>query len=64
MIKTLELVELMSLSSGDTPLAHESQGRCRLRLIGEGRQMDVPFSDAERARRWMEQLMAKARCDL
>ena len=63
-IKTLELVELMSLSSGDAPLAHESQGCCRLRLIGEGQQMDVPFSDAERARRWMNQLMAKARCDL
>ncbi|QNJ06628.1 hypothetical protein SynMEDNS5_01917 [Synechococcus sp. MEDNS5] len=63
-IKTLELVELMSLASGDTPLSEESQGQCRLRLIGEGLQMDVPFSDAERARRWMEQLMAKARCDL
>ena len=63
-IKTLELVELMSLASGDTPLSDESQGQCRLGLIGEGQQMDVPFSDAERARRWMEQLMAKARCDL
>ena len=60
----LELVELMSLASGDTPLSEESQGQCRLRLIGEGQQMDVPFSDAERARRWMEQLMTKARCDL
>ena len=63
-IKTLELIELMSLASGDTPLANESQGQCRLRLIGEGQQMDVPFSDAERARGWMEQLMTKARCDL
>jgi hypothetical protein len=63
-IKTLEMVELMALASGEAPLAHESQGRCRLRLIGEGQQMDVPFSDAERARRWMGQLMATARCDL
>ena len=42
-IKTLEMVELMALSSGEAPLASKSQGRCRLRLIGEGRQMDVPF---------------------
>ena len=33
-IKTLEMVELMALASGEAPLAHESQGRCRLRLIG------------------------------
>ena len=25
---------------------------------------DVPFSDAEMARKWMDQLMEKARCDL
>ncbi|MCB4393639.1 hypothetical protein FZZ91_04945 [Synechococcus sp. HB1133] len=60
----LELVELMSLASGDAPLTDESQGRCRLRLIGKGLQMDVPFSDADRARNWGEQLMARARCDL
>ncbi len=60
----LELVELMSLASGDAPLTDESQGRCRLRLIGKGLQMDVPFSDADRARGWGEQLMARARCDL
>ena len=60
----LELVELMALSSGEAPLASESQGRCRLRLIGEGRQMDVPFSDADRARGWIDQLMTTARCDL
>ena len=60
----LELVELMSLTSGDAPLTDESQGRCRLRLIGKGLQMDVPFSDADRARNWGEQLMARARCDL
>ena len=60
----LELVELMSLASGDAPLTDESQGRCRLRLIGKGLQMHVPFSDADRARNWGEQLMARARCDL
>ena len=60
----LELVELMALASGDAPLTEESQGPCRLRLVGKDLQMDVPFSDAERARRWGEQLMARARCDL
>ena len=60
----LELVELMSLASGDAPLTDESQGRCRLRLIGKDLRMDVPFSDADRARSWGEQLMARARCDL
>jgi len=63
-ISKLELVELMSLASGDAPLTDESQGRCRLRLIGNGSEMDVPFDDAERARKWMDKLMAKARCDL
>ena len=60
----LELVELMALASGDAPLTDESQGPCRLRLVGKDLQMDVPFSDAERARCWGEQLMARARCDL
>ena len=64
MIKGLELVELMALASGEDPLASESQGRCRLRLIGNGRQLDVPFADADRASRWMDQLMSRARCDL
>ncbi|KGG11976.1 MULTISPECIES: hypothetical protein [Prochlorococcus] len=63
-IKQLELVELMALSSGEAPLTSESQGQCRLRLIGCGKEIDVPFSDAERARQWMGQLMGKARCDL
>ncbi len=63
-VKQLELVELMSLSSGEAPLTEESQGRCRLRLIGSGKEIDVPFSDADRARQWMNQLMSKARCDL
>ena len=60
----LELVELMALASGDAPLTDESQGRCRLRLVGKDKQMDVPFADADRARRWGDQLMARARCDL
>ncbi len=63
-ISKLELVELMSLTSGEAPLTDESVGRCRLRLVGSGKEMDVPFEDAERARSWMDQLMTKARCDL
>jgi len=63
-IKKLELVELMALTSGEAPLTNESQGKCRLRLVGDGKEMDVPFSDAEQAREWMEKLMEKARCDL
>ena len=63
-IKKLELIELMALTSGEAPLTDESQGKCRLRLVGKGREMDVPFSDADRAREWMDQLMEKARCDL
>ena len=35
-----------------------------VRLVGDGKEMDVPFSDAEQARKWMDQLMEKARCDL
>ncbi len=63
-IKSLELIELMALSSGEAPLTNESQGQCRLRLIGCGKEVDVPFADADRAREWMNQLMRKARCDL
>ncbi len=63
-IKKLELVELMALASGEAPLTTEAQGRCRLRLIGDGKEMDIPFSDAEKARQWMDALMKKARCDL
>ena len=48
-IKKLELVELMALTSGEAPLTSESQGKCRLRLVGDGKEMDVPFSDAEQA---------------
>ena len=63
-IKKLELVELMALTSGEAPLTQEAQGRCRLRLVGAGKEMDVPFEDADRARQWINQLMGKARCDL
>ena len=63
-VKKLEMVELLALSSGEAPLTQESQGRCRLRLVGSGIEIDVPFSDADRARQWMDQLMSKARCDL
>lgn len=63
-IKKLELVELLSLHSGEAPLTAESHGACRLRLVGSGESMDVPFSDAERARRWIDELMARARCEL
>ena len=63
-VNKLEMVELMSLTSGDAPLTEESQGRCRLRLVGNGKEIDVQFSDADRARRWMDQLMSKSRCDL
>ena len=54
----------MALGSGDAPLTEESQGSCRLRLVGNGEQKDVPFADAERARRWMHDLMARSRCEL
>lgn len=63
-IKSLELVELLSLGSGEAPLTEESQGSCRLRLVGGGIQRDLPFSDAERARRWMHDLMSRSRCEL
>ena len=63
-IKQLELLELLALASGEAPLTNESQGNCRLRLIGCGKELDVPFNDADRARDWMSKLMQKARCDL
>jgi hypothetical protein len=63
-IKQLELVELLALGSGEAPLTAESQGACRLRLVGGGQQCDLPFADAERARRWIDELMARSRCDL
>jgi len=63
-IKSLEMVELLSLGSGEAPLTEESQGACRLRLVGGGQQKDLPFADAERARRWIGELMARSRCEL
>jgi hypothetical protein len=63
-IKELEKVELLSLGSGEAPLTEESQGACRLRLIGGGHQRDLPFADAERARRWIQELMSRSRCEL
>jgi hypothetical protein len=63
-VKGLEMVELLALGSGEAPLTEESQGACRLRLVGAGEQQDVPFADAERARRWMAELMARSRCEL
>ncbi|MCS5693304.1 hypothetical protein NZK33_15125 [Cyanobium sp. FGCU-6] len=63
-IKQLELVELLSLGSGEAPLTEESQGACRLRLVGGGVQKDLPFADAQRARRWIDELMARSRCEL
>jgi hypothetical protein len=63
-VKQLEMVELLSLRSGEAPLTEESQGACRLRLVGAGRQEELPFADAQLARRWMDQLMSLSRCDL
>jgi hypothetical protein len=63
-IKNLELVELLALGSGEAPLTDESQGACRLRLVGGGLQRDLPFADAERARRWIQELMSRSRCEL
>jgi len=63
-IRQLELLELLALDSGEAPLTEESQGLCRVRLVGGGDQADVPFSDADRARRWMDELMTRCRCDL
>jgi len=63
-IKGLEMVELLSLSSGEAPLTDESEGACRLRLVGGGQQEELPFADARRARSWMDELMARSRCEL
>jgi hypothetical protein len=63
-VKGLELVELLSLGSGEAPLTEESQGACRLRLVGGGVEKDLPFADAQRARLWIDELMARSRCEL
>jgi hypothetical protein len=57
-------VELLALGSGEAPLTEEAQGACRLRLVGGGEQKDLPFADADRARRWIAELMARSRCEL
>jgi len=58
------LVELLALGSGEAPLTEESQGACRLRLVGGGVEKDLPFADAQRARLWIDELMARSRCEL
>ena len=63
-VKDLELVELLALGSGEAPLTEESQGACRLRLVGGGIQKDLPFANADQARRWITELMTRARCEL
>ena len=63
-VKTLEKVELLALGSGEAPLTDEAQGACRLRLISGNQHKDVPFADADRARRWIAELMARSRCEL
>ncbi|MFM2079776.1 MAG: hypothetical protein RLZZ219_458 [Cyanobacteriota bacterium] len=63
-VKSLELIELLALRSGEAPLTEEAQGACRLRLVGGGLKKDLPFADADRARRWMGELMARSRCEL
>lgn len=63
-IKGLELIELLSLGSGEAPLTEESQGACRVRLVGGGVEKDLPFADAQRARVWIDELMARSRCEL
>jgi hypothetical protein len=63
-VKTLENVELLALGSGEAPLTDESQGACRLRLFSPSGHQDVPFADADRARRWITELMSRSRCEL
>ena len=63
-VKTLENVELLALGSGEAPLTDEAQGACRLRLISGSEHQDVPFADADRARGWIAELMARSRCEL
>jgi len=35
-----------------------------LRLVGGGVEKDLPFADAQRARLWIDELMARSRCEL
>ena len=63
-VNHLELCELMADRSGDVPLTDEACGPCRLRLVAEGRSLDIPFSDAVKARLWVDELMSRVRCQL
>ena len=63
-VNHLEICELMADSSGDVPLTNEASGPCRLRLVAEGRSLDIPFSDAVRARLWVDELMSRVSCQL
>ena len=63
-VNHLELCELMADRSGDVPLTDEAYGPCRLRLVAEGRSLDIPFSDAVKARLWVDELMSRVRCQL
>ena len=63
-VNQLELCELMADRSGDVPLTDEAYGPCRLRLVADGQSLDIPFSDAVRARLWVDELMSRVRCQL
>ncbi|MCY3537656.1 MAG: hypothetical protein F4X84_00955 [Synechococcus sp. SB0662_bin_45] len=63
-VNHLELCELMADRSGDVPLTDEASGPCRLRLVANGQSLDIPFSDAVRARLWVDELMSQVRCQL
>ncbi|OOV33823.1 hypothetical protein BV61_04120 [Candidatus Synechococcus spongiarum LMB bulk15M] len=63
-VNHLELCELMADRSGDVPLTDEAYCPCRLRLVAEGRSLDIPFSDAVKARLWVDELMSRVRCQL
>ena len=63
-VNHLEICELMADRSGDVPLTNEACGPCRLRLVADGRSLDIPFSDAIRARLWVDELMSRVCCQL
>lgn len=63
-VNHLEICELMADRSGEVPLTDEAYGPCRLRLVADGRSLDIPFSDAVRARLWVDELMSRVCCQL
>ncbi|KKZ12884.1 MAG: hypothetical protein TE42_02590 [Candidatus Synechococcus spongiarum SP3] len=63
-VNHLEICELMADRSGDVPLTNEACGPCRLRLVADGQSWDIPFSDAVRARLWVDELMSQVCCQL